>query len=353
MQSPELVPMLLVSAVITGIAMIVIVRSWWKTKLLPTLLYTLAIACFSAMALDLLLDQTYAPFRSWSIEVNGQVLWWSNILLAFFIIGGFLFWYFAIIYSEHDTPPRGAYLVVFIAGGALIGELVKGDWSQLFPLVIEAAAFGILIIEIIRYARIIIPISPNGKEGYPVRFYFLGFLVWIAAGPVGVILANIPGIEWIGNYWTIPYSIGLLMTAYAVGVNPRLLYISAARPLDLMILNQDNMLVFTQRFNDSEDGVDTELMGTALSGVLSLMKEMLATGSELQRIDHGDVKILVEVGTKTTFLLTVTKETSRFRQVLRNLVLEFETNYREELSTDSALVTAFEPFRDRIEEVLI
>ncbi|MFW9848942.1 MAG: hypothetical protein ACFFF4_07360, partial [Candidatus Thorarchaeota archaeon] len=82
-------------------------------------------------------------------------------------------------------------------------------------------------------------------------------------------------------------------------------------------------------------------------------KEMLASEKELARIDHGDTKVLLEHGIYTTCLLIVSKETARFRQSLRNALMEFETNYREELTSQAALVSAFTPFKERAEELFL
>ncbi|MFW9851189.1 MAG: hypothetical protein ACFFF4_18835, partial [Candidatus Thorarchaeota archaeon] len=297
MQSPELILPLSVAAVITGVTLVVIVRAWWKSRMLPTLLYTLAIACFSGMALDLLLDQTFLPFRDWFIEINGQVLWMSNILLAFFIVGGFLFWYFAIMYSQMDTLPRSALFVTFIAGGALLGEIVKSSWSEQIPLIVEVVAAAVLIYEIIKYARVVRGVIFDPLEKRRVNEYFLGFLLWIMALPIGVIFGGL-GSEFlfIANLWPVPYTLGLMLIAYTVARNPRLLFISEARPLDFLILDKNGILVFTHRFDDYHGSIDSELMGSAISGIISLIKEMLASEKELARIDHGDTKVLLEHG---------------------------------------------------------
>jgi hypothetical protein len=356
MQSAEVVPVLAISMIITCIALAAVIRSWWKSRLYPTLLYTLAIGSFSGMVIDLLLDQTYLPFRDWELIINAQVLWMSNILLAFFIVGGFLFWFFAIMYSQFDSPPIGRSLVVtFIAGGALVGDLVKGNWSEEIPVAIDGIAFAILIVVIIQYSVQILRITSDPIERRVVTLYFVGFLVWIMAGPLGIVIANIPGVpSWVGNQWTTPYSIGLLLIAYTVARNPRLLFISEAKPLDFMVLDKDGVLMFTQRFYKYSKSTDPELVGSAISGIISLMREMLATGEKLQRVDHGDIKILLEYGVLTTGLLIVSKETSRFRQSLRNAVMEFETNYREELiHSNTALATTFNPFKARAEEIFL
>ncbi|MDF1540421.1 MAG: hypothetical protein P1Q69_16115 [Candidatus Thorarchaeota archaeon] len=354
MQSPELILPLSIAAVITGITLLVIVRSWWKSRMLPTLLYTLAIACFSGMAIDLLLDQAYLPFRDWYIEINGQILWMSNLLLAFLVVGGFLFWYFAIMYSQMDSLPRSALFLTFIAGGALLGEIVKSSWSEQIPLIAEAIAAAVLIFEIVKYARVVRRVTEDPLERRRVNMYFLGFLLWIIALPIGIIVGGISSeLSFVSNLWPVPYTLGLLLVAYTVALNPRLLFISEARPLDFLILDKNGTLVLTHRFNYYEGSIDSELMGSAISGVISLMKEMLASGQELARIDHGDVKVLLEVGIRSTCLLVVSRETARFRQSLRNAMLEFEADYRYELENQGTFVSAFTPFKTRLEEMFL
>ncbi|NWF95854.1 MAG: hypothetical protein HXY34_06895 [Candidatus Thorarchaeota archaeon] len=354
MQSPELIPLLAVSSFWSLVTMVVIARSWWKTRLLPTLLYSIAIACFSGMALDLLLDQFWIPFRDWELYIGVKRLWWSNVLLAIFVVTGFLCWYFAIMYSQYETPPRSSMLVVFLVGAALVSEIMKEDWSSNIPLLIEAAAFSIIIVEILRYARRVLPTVTDADRRLVVRLYFLGFMVWILAAPLGVILGNIgPEFDWAAFSWPIPYSAGLFMISIAVSRNPRLLFISKARPMDLIVLDKDGVLLFSYRFVESSASVDPELMGSAMSGILSLIREMLSSQKQVHRIDHGDAKILVESGPMTTFLLIVTEETARFRQSLRNLQLEFEANYREELTSSPSVTSAFSDFKWRAREVFL
>ncbi len=355
MQSLELVPSLLISMLVTFIALAVVINSWRQRRLLPTLLYVLTIGCFSAMVIDLLLDQIYMPFRNWGLVVNGHQLWVSNLLLTLFIVGGFISWYFAIMYSQYDTPPtKLSILVAFLSGGALVGELVKGNWSNYLPLVIEVVAFAILIAVIVQYYRRIIRTTTDRSARRVVSFYFLGFVIWISAGPIGLIIASLSGIPWwVGNLWTVPYTLGLLLVSITVAQNPRLLFISEARPLDFIVLDSQGVLVFSHRFHDYPGSMDSELVGSAISGIISLMKELLASGESLQRIDHGDVKILLEHGADITCLLVVTIATSRFRQSLQAALVEFETTYRKHLHSEHSLSTGFLPFKARAEEIFL
>ncbi|MHA1770591.1 MAG: hypothetical protein ACTSYL_10480 [Candidatus Thorarchaeota archaeon] len=353
MQSPEQIPILAVSVIITAIGLGVIYRGWWKTRNLTAFLYALTITAFSGMALDLLLDQTYMPFRQADIIINGERLWISNMLLAIFVIAGYLAWYFAIIVSQYEFPPSRTLLVAFLAGGSLLGAVLRADWSSDLVLLLQLLAFAILIVEIIRYGVRVLRVKRQLEERRQLLMYFLGFVVWIIAGPVGIVADSLNLGSFGHTLWVFPYSIGLLIVAYVVAKNPHVLIISETQAYDYMILDHEGTLIFAHRILEYSRSIDLELLGSAMSGVLSLFKEMLGSEQELNGINHGDVRILVEHGLKTTHLLVASRETPTFRQILRNLVLEFETNYRDELVAEAPLVTAYDSFRERIESVLI
>ncbi len=351
MQQPELVPILSIPVVISAVTVAVILNTLRKTRPLPAVLYTVAAICFLGMSLDLLLDQAYMPFREAYISVNGHILWWSNTLNAFFIVIGFLAWYLAIQYSQRESLPDRTLFVSFLIGASLFSELMKMSWSDFMPLIVEIPVFTIMIIEIILYAVRVLPTTQNKRAKTHARLYFVGIVVWFLAAPIGIIIPNIEGTpEWMANLWTIPYSAGFLLLSIALAKEPRLLFISSARVLDLMILDRENTLIFVHRFMTTREGVDPELMGSAMSGVMTLIREMLASTKQLHRIDHGDTKILFETGMLTTFLLVVTQETVRFRQVLRALQIEFEANYREEILSKSPFVNAYSRFKERVIE---
>ncbi|MEM2143175.1 MAG: hypothetical protein QXS20_09900 [Candidatus Thorarchaeota archaeon] len=352
MQNPELVPYLAVPLIFSLMALTVIVRSWYRSRLLPALLYSIAVTCFFAMAVDLILDQTFMPFRDWRLEISDKTIWMSNLLLSVFVVGGFLCWYFAIIYSQFDTAPVRSYVVTALAGAALMGELMEESWSAPTVSALEAVAFAILIVEILVYGRTVLGSELTSVQRRYARLYFLGFLVWIVAGPLGVVLESVEGLEWLSGTWVLPYSLGLFLVSVAVASDPRLLSISAARPYDMIVLDQQGVLIFLHRFREQASGLDPELVGSAMSGILSLMKELLASSKQLHRIDHGDAKILVETGPLTTFLLVVNKETVRFRQILRQLQLEFESNFRESLISGAPMVSEYAAFRRRVVELI-
>jgi len=341
--------MLVVSGIITSIAMVLIISSWWRTRLLPTALYSISIACFAGMIIELFLDEVWPPFRDWIfIQVDDFIIWGSNVVLDILLVGGFLSWYFAIQYSQRESLPTSSTLLGFIAGGAFTSGIIGETLGTPVSIIYIIVGFSILIFEIIIYARRVLRVTEE-SEVHHVRFYFIGFIIFFLAGPIGLIFAGTV----IGELYAIPYSIGLLMIAYSIARDFRYLYISAARPLDILILDKEGSLIFSHRFFEDEKSIDPELMGAAMSGVLGLMKEILASEENLKGVDHGDTKILVELGIMTKGLLIVTRETSRFRQALRQAIAEFEINYREEILADTALVSAFETFRERVETIFL
>ncbi len=353
MQNPEQVPVLSVAVVVTAVSLLVIYRAALRTRRIPAIFYAVAITAFSGMALDLLLDQTFLPFRRLRIIISGQTLWASNLLLTIFIIVGYLAWYLAIIYSEFEHPPRRTFLVAFLAGGALTAEIERAEWSLMIPLTLEITGFAILTLEIANYARKVIRNVKTVEERKKLATYFVGFIVWIMAGPVGVVgdVLDYLG-TWIKVLWVLPYSIGLLLVSVSVALNPRLLFVSEVRVRDYLVLDNEGTLIFTHRFVEDETSTDIELLGSAFSGIISLMKEMLSAGRPISGIDHGDAKVMIERGPQTTHVLVATRETPSLRQALRNLVLEFEANFREALQEDRSLTIMFEPFRERVTEVL-
>ncbi len=353
MQSPELVPPLIITAIMAIITLIIILRSFLKNRMTPSLFYSLAIISFTGLAIDQVLDQTYQPFRQSQIIIDGVFHWTSNLLLAIFAVAGFIFWYLAIIFSQYEVPPRRVLILFFLAGGIIFAEIANNDWTGVVPFLIQTIALFMMTGEVINYARKVIK-STDVSEHKLLYAYFTGYLLWIMALPLGVILVNIPGFPTIlRNMWVFPFTGGLMMISYAVAKDPRVLFISDAKPLDILIFSKNQSLLVVHRFNDYPGAVDPELMGSAMSGVITLMKEMLASGKRLLRVDHGDVNILVENGKHSTFLLIATQETSRFRQMLRNALWEFEVNYQEELESDTPVISNYFTFTQRLEEMFL
>lgn len=77
----------------------------------------------------------------------------------------------------------------------------------------------------------------------------------------------------------------------------------------------------------SKDHRDT-LTGSALSGIISLMKEILASDASLQEIDHGDEKLYFAYGNYTIAVVFAKTETPEVTYRLQKFHVEFENEYR-------------------------
>ncbi len=70
--------MLVISVVTTCVAMFFILRSWWKTRLLPTALYSIAIACFTGLTIGLILDVVWEPYSAWMVFEGEMHPFWAS-----------------------------------------------------------------------------------------------------------------------------------------------------------------------------------------------------------------------------------------------------------------------------------
>ena len=352
MQVLEMAAVRAAALVVSVIALVVIVRAAWRNRNTASALYVVTFLSLTGIALDIFLDSTFQPFRSWSINLAGEVLWVSNILLVVFIVSSYLTWYFAILFSEFETPPLRSFVIVAIASGALVASVTQTAWSEPITIALEIAGFVLLIGEMLGYARRVLKVTmPENRRS--VSMYFLGFLVWTMTGPIGLMLPLFIGHTVLAEAtWVIPYGIGVLMMSMSVAQNPKLLFISEIRVYDYLIVDQNSQVVLVHRLAAHREGVDPELMATAIAGVFSLVKELLSSTRFIYGIDHGDTKVVVEHGEYTSHVVMASRESPSLREVLRRLVLEFEATYREQLQADTVVMTEFEAFRQRVDELL-
>jgi len=121
----------------------------------------------------------------------------------------------------------------------------------------------------------------------------------------------------------------------------------------LYIIYDDGRGVYDYQFSkESETDQDAGLISGMFSAITSFVKETTKSTEALQKIDHGDITILIEYGDKIFGALFVKgDETSEVRYQLREFVRKFETNNKETLKDWSGALAPFQNTEKLVEEI--
>ncbi len=87
--------------------------------------------------------------------------------------------------------------------------------------------------------------------------------------------------------------------------------------------------------------MDATLAGGAFGGIISLLKEILATNSDIKKIEHEDKSILFSHGNEIIGVLIVDEYHYEQAYHLNEFVLEFEREYRKGLEDWSGDISQF------------
>ncbi|MEJ2249874.1 MAG: hypothetical protein P8Y70_07860 [Candidatus Lokiarchaeota archaeon] len=121
----------------------------------------------------------------------------------------------------------------------------------------------------------------------------------------------------------------------------------------LYIIYDDGRGVFDFKFSkDSEGEQDAGLISGMFSAITSFVKEATKSSEALQKIDHGDITILIEYGENIFGALFVKgNETSEVRNQLRKFVHVFEEKHKDTLTDWSGSLSPFEDSDTLIDEI--
>lgn len=101
----------------------------------------------------------------------------------------------------------------------------------------------------------------------------------------------------------------------------------------------------------TEQTVDASLAGGAIGGITSLLKEILATKSNIKKIDHEDKSILFNHGNNVICALIVSDYHYEQAYHLDQFALEFERKYRDELGNWQGDVSPFNNAKELINTI--
>lgn len=120
----------------------------------------------------------------------------------------------------------------------------------------------------------------------------------------------------------------------------------------LVIYRDTSSLLYKFNFKTdgekSEEGVDSDLAGSAIGGIDMLLGEILADSGHIQEIEHANKKINFVHGEYTISILISTGSSKEFRYRLEMFHLNFEKEYKELLEHFQGEITKFKDLENLI-----
>ncbi|MHA1733180.1 MAG: hypothetical protein ACTSU5_14630 [Promethearchaeota archaeon] len=95
-------------------------------------------------------------------------------------------------------------------------------------------------------------------------------------------------------------------------------------------------------FSYSDGKVDPDLVGSAMTGVISFLQEISGSEKQLRKIDVEDVKFLFVYGNKVFASLIADQDSAVLFKMLNNLLCKFEASYDPVLENWNGNVATFE-----------
>lgn len=190
------------------------------------------------------------------------------------------------------------------------------------------------------------------KDSNPTAWFFMGlslsgFSNFIYSIPVDLTILSM--------VHSILVAVGSIMMVHGWSMIPPLSELTWYENLTRIIVVQQeaSLVLFSYDFREqSETGSsDVHLAGGAISGIQSLLGEILKSDQKVNEIDHGDKTIYFNHGRKVTTILFTTGKALEYHSRLSNFRVEFESRYGQTLQNWAGNVSAFTGAKSIVEEV--
>lgn len=99
---------------------------------------------------------------------------------------------------------------------------------------------------------------------------------------------------------------------------------------------------FTHAREQNETDIDSDLASSAMSGIDSLLSEILASKGHIEEIEHSGKIVIFLHGTHSICILIADAPSNEFRYRLEMFHLNFENTFKDELKDFSGEVTPFQ-----------
>ena len=333
-----------VAFLITIFLLIKILKTYLENRFEVLLSYVFATFFMAVVTLTITLDLIYEiEFIIGPLKIEP-----IDYTMTFAIVSAIVSWYFAVTLSHSSIPPKRSYLIVFIAGMVLMGELLERSATFLINAALEAIGITFVAAEIFNYLRGAYEEILNPTDKKYLKLYTAGFTTILSSGlmpilgDIAVKYCHAPR-QIFEPGWAILYSIGLLLLLYTVSKRPLVFTLSKAYPTFFVLLNQVGSPYFIQEFRSPENS--SEPSEVDIFNLYNFAKELINSGKKMGTVDQGKRKILVNVHEGITGVLVVNIETRYLREILQKATRLFWERYHETLPKWNGKISQFTDFK--------
>jgi len=233
--------------------------------------------------------------------------------------------YLALEYSIYREIPWRALFLFFVAGGALVAELLTADpiantvstSLEIFGIIILLIIFLINFEKIYRYSEI-------RRSRFISLIFGIGFIAFITSLITNVVASyfNLP--PNIIDVWEFQYMLGILLLSFVLYKRPFVIIEAYARPKLLCITDKDGKVCYSIILDRNIKRADRKLIEDYIEGLPLLSSELLGLSTKLESIKFKDLEILVLPGREIIGYFLVQKSSRTVFQMLKIIVEEFE-----------------------------
>ncbi|MHA1783968.1 MAG: hypothetical protein ACTSVE_02100 [Candidatus Helarchaeota archaeon] len=117
--------------------------------------------------------------------------------------------------------------------------------------------------------------------------------------------------------------------------------------LHIYVIKDSGVMISDYSFTDEED-VDTDLFSGGISGISSILQEMIDSEQRIKVIDHEDKKLLFEHSKQFSIVLVAKKDLNIYHVKLKRLADEIQSIFWETISTWNGDLEIFNPLKTMI-----
>ena len=118
-----------------------------------------------------------------------------------------------------------------------------------------------------------------------------------------------------------------------------------------VITNTHGICCFHFAFKESQEEMDSDLISSGVTGIISFIKEITSSKMHLKEVDHEDIQILFEYGKYTITALLAEEPLEVYQDKLKEFVEKFEERFLALLSDWTGSINEFQSATDLLEGI--